>query len=190
MSPACFPPTVSGLDARFPPQGPLGWSVPASSVLSGATTPHRPSRRTSFPSLGGTIHARTVRSPRWSVPHRGAGGFCSPRRYPPGDLISDGNDRASHVPGEPAVSMPCSSTPAGSSAPGLSGATTRPPLEPRRRLPRSQFRGSITRPGHSLSTLRRMDRSTTTQDSLPATGQVLPDGIGYPLGSNERFQSL
>ena len=39
-----------------------------------------------FPSLGGTIHARTVCSPRWSVPHRGARGFCSPRRYPPGDL--------------------------------------------------------------------------------------------------------
>ena len=37
------------------------------------------------------------------------------------------------------------------------------------------FRGSITRPVHSLSTLRRMDHSTTTQDSLPAvasfTGQ-------------------
>lgn len=108
----------------------------------------------------------------------------SPRR-----LLSDGNDRASHVPGEPAVPMPCSSTPAGSSAPGLFGATTRPPLEPRRRLPRSQFRGSITRPGHSLSTLRRMDCSTTTQDSLPAAGQALPDGIGYPLGSSERFPS-
>lgn len=26
------------------------------------------------------------------------------------------------------------------------------------------------------------------QDSLPAAGQALPDGIGYPLGSNKRFQ--
>jgi len=29
---------------------------------------------------------------------------------------------------------------------------------------------------------------TTTQDSLPAGGQPLPDGIDYPLGSDERFQ--
>ena len=27
-----------------------------------------------------------------------------------------------------------------------------------------------------------------TQDSLPAAGQALPGGIGYPQGSNERFQ--
>jgi len=26
-----------------------------------------------------------------------------------------------------------------------------------------------------------------TQDSLLAAGQALPDGIGYPQGSNERF---
>ena len=30
----------------------------------------------------------------------------------------------------------------------------------------------------------------TTQDSLPAAGPALPDGIGYPLGSNERFHIL
>ncbi len=65
-----------------------------------------------------------------------------------------------------------------------------PPSE-RRRLPQTgYFRGSITRPTHSLSTLRRMDHSTATQDSLPAAGQALPGGIGYPLGSNERFQLL
>jgi hypothetical protein len=33
------------------------------------------------------------------------------------------------------------------------------------------FRGSMTRPIHSLSTLRRRDYSWTTQDSLPAVGQ-------------------
>src|SRR4029077_1832572 len=27
----------------------------------------------------------------------------------------------------------------------------------------------------------------TTQDSLPAAGPALPDGIGYPQGSDERF---
>src|SRR5207302_5798384 len=28
-----------------------------------------------------------------------------------------------------------------------------------------------------------------TQNSLPVAGQALPDGIGYPQGSMERFQS-
>jgi hypothetical protein len=49
------------------------------------------------------------------------------------------------------------------------------------------FRGSITRPVHSLSTLRSPGYPGTTQDSLPATGQALPDGAGYPQGPNERF---
>jgi len=44
------------------------------------------------------------------------------------------------------------------------------------------FRGSITRPVHSRSTLRRADHSTTTQDSLPAAGRALPGGVDYPLG--------
>ena len=30
----------------------------------------------------------------------------------------------------------------------------------------------------------------TTQDSLPAAGPALPDGIGYPQGFNERFHIL
>ena len=60
------------------------------------------------------------------------------------------------------------------------------PFSVHRRGPRSDHdegscwnvsRGSITRPGHSLSTLRRVDHSTTTQDSLPAAGQALPDGL-------------
>jgi hypothetical protein len=30
----------------------------------------------------------------------------------------------------------------------------------------------------------------TTQDSLPAAGPALPDGIGYPQGFDERFHIL
>src|SRR4029453_2199644 len=51
------------------------------------------------------------------------------------------------------------------------------------------FRGSITRPLTWLSTLRRVGRPTTTQDSLLAAGPALPGGIGYPQGSGERFLS-
>lgn len=49
------------------------------------------------------------------------------------------------------------------------------------------FRGSITRLRHWLSTLRSAGYPYTTQDSLPAAGQALPDGLDYPQGSIERF---
>lgn len=49
------------------------------------------------------------------------------------------------------------------------------------------FRGSIARPRHSLSPLRRSGCPEPTPDSLPAAGQALRGGIGYPLGSNEGF---
>src|SRR6516164_2824192 len=52
------------------------------------------------------------------------------------------------------------------------------------------FRGSITRPAHSLSTLRRMGHPTATQDSLPDGRPAFPGGIDYPLGPNEMFQVL
>ena len=35
----------------------------------------------------------------------------------------------------------------------------------------------------------RWKSPATTQDSLPAAGPALPDGIGYPQGSNKRFPS-
>src|SRR6266446_4513834 len=46
----------------------------------------------------------------------------------------------------------------------------------------SLFRGSITRPAHSLSTLRSQGLPWTTQDSLPAGGWPWPGGSGYPQG--------
>jgi hypothetical protein len=50
-----------------------------------------------------------------------------------------------------------------------------------------EFRGSIAQRLISLSTLRREGYPSATQDSLPAAGPALPDGIGYPQGSEERF---
>ena len=52
------------------------------------------------------------------------------------------------------------------------------------------FRGSIARRLIWLSTLRRGGRPPTTQDSLPAAGPALPDGIGYPQGSLRKVSSL
>ena len=50
------------------------------------------------------------------------------------------------------------------------------------------FGSSITRPAHSLSTLRNMAYPNATQDSLPAGGHPLPGGIDHPLGPTTRFQ--
>ena len=99
-----------------------------------------------------------------------------------------GNGRVSQVPGEPCCAYALLSDPGRTNAPGPKGAPARPPPGRRRRLPRGGvFRGSITRPWHWLSTLRRTDCSATTQDSLPAAGQALRGGIGYPQGSEKRF---
>jgi len=52
----------------------------------------------------------------------------------------------------------------------------------------SAFRGSITRPAHSLSTLRRVGCPTAAQDSLPDSWPAFPGGTDYPLGPNEGFR--
>ena len=88
----------------------------------------------------------------------------------------------------PPVCMPRSPTPASSSRPAFCGVSMRPSVK----LTTSALagiisRGSITRPAHSLCPLRSADHSATTQHSVPAGGQPLPGGTGYPLGSTERF---
>ena len=68
-------------------------------------------------------------------------------------------------------------TPAGLLAPDHYGAAAWP-LDPQvQRLPRKVFRRPIAWLSDSLSTLRRADYSDPTQDSLPAAGQALPDGL-------------
>jgi hypothetical protein len=68
--------------------------------------------------------------------------------------------------------------PRGISAPGRCGAPMLPPRFPRRSAPpTSLFRGSITQPSRSLSTLRRTGCPATTQDSLPAGGQPCRAGL-------------
>ena len=94
--------------------------------------------------------------------------------------------------GNPGGHCPCSSTPVGSGR--LSGqrvsCLTRPPPVSTTKAPSVlYFRGSITRPLTSLSTLRRMGRPTTTQDSLLAAGPALPGGIRTRRVSTKGFQS-
>jgi hypothetical protein len=75
--------------------------------------------------------------------------------------------------GNPFPNMLCSSTPADRMHPATSTHSVLPSVRLTTSAPRSvTFRGSITRPVRSLSTLRGSDYSDdTTQDSLPAGGQ-------------------
>jgi hypothetical protein len=153
----------------------------------------RPFRRTSFPSLDDTTQALVFR------PH--AAECCRARvswSWSPGissrGFVS-GNGRISYVPGEPRL---CS-------CPALRPRQDRRirPVVMRRRGPRSvhdegsrigafeaQSHGFGTGCGHRAQhgRLRRPGYPDTTQDSLPAAGQALPGGLGYPQGSNERFR--
>ena len=189
MPPMCCLPTAELPDAPLP--SPASRTVPVPRFpryYQGAMTSCRPSRRASLPSLGGTT--RSARVSPVVRPSAAAGGVLElfTRYLRPGKV--SGNDRISYVPGEPAVLLPCSPTPAG---------PTHQAITMRRRGPRyvhgegsriNSFRGSITRLRHWLSTLRRPGRPGTTQDSLPAAGQALPDGIAYPQSSNERFHDV
>jgi hypothetical protein len=69
------------------------------------------------------------------------------------------------------------STPAGLLAPDQYSAAAWPLVGEQQRLPRKVFRRSIAWLSVSLSTLRRVGYPTSTQDSLPAVGQTLLDGL-------------
>ena len=140
-------------------------------------TPCRPSRRASLPSLGGTTVRRSFVSPRQDrrvLPRPGVFGPATPRPV----FDSGGDDRASHVPGGSSCAYALLSDPGGTDfARPVAASRCCPRLCPRRGLPRRVFRGSITRPLHSLSTLRSDGYPDATPDSLPSAGHALTDGV-------------
>ncbi len=85
-------------------------SSPASSVVWDALTPRHPSRRASFPSLGGTSFALLVRLSRWAAAR-------APRAWgfsPVSPTASErGSDEVSQVPGEPRCGHALFSDPGG-----------------------------------------------------------------------------
>jgi hypothetical protein len=177
--PRCAPPVsrarVCQPTLRFPPQGPPGRVPLLRRYYQSATTSCRSSRRTSLPSFGGTSACtRSVRSPADEC----AAGAWS---WSPGSSGRDyrrGDGRISQVPGEPRLPV-CrvQSTLAGLRAPDRYSAAAWPLVCEQQRLPREVFRRSIARRSGSLSTLRRADYPAPTQDSLPAVGQTLLDGL-------------
>jgi len=139
-----------------------------------AMTSCRPSRRTSFPSFGGTSVALVAFAPRrTSAPTRPGVGHPG---LQPGSCRGD--DRISQVPGESQLSVcTCSATPAGLLAPDHCDAAAWPLVCEQQRLPRKVFRRSIAWLSDSPSTHHRGRCLPTAQDSLPAAGQALPDGL-------------
>src|SRR3954451_12843738 len=146
----------------------------ASSVLWGAQTPCRPSRRASLPSLGDTTPAPGL-LPAAEAHGRGLRGVDGPVPEPELSVETAGSLR---FLGNPCVPMPCSWTPVGSRTPGPCGASTWPPLVSTTEAPAMQrFRGSITRPWDWLSTLRSSGHPTPRKTRFRLLGQAWPGGI-------------
>ena len=175
----------------LPSSGSRRCGSPGSQVLWRAPTPRRPSRRTSLPSLGDTIGATFVRTRQPRL--RGQRiilelvSRCSirPVRWKRRGLPSSRETLLIIRP----VLRPRRDR-AGPLGPGLTCSTWPPHLTTTKAHHILCFRGSIARLLISLSTLRRGGYPSATQDSLPAAGPALPDGIGYPQGSDERFRAI
>ena len=143
-----------------------------------------------LPSLAGTIHTRVLRSLRRHGQRRKAGGLCFSRRYPRGDSFRMETTGPLKFLGNPCVRAPFSD-PGGTFTPGRYGVSMRPSAFGTASAPAIRFfRGSMARPAHPLSTLRSVDYSTTTQDSLPAVGHTLPDRILPPAGFQRKVSTM
>jgi hypothetical protein len=175
MCSACFPRSCLPADASLPFTGSSGASSPASTVLSRHydSLPSIPPHFVAFVWRYLRVHS-FVSLPGGRVRRRGP--ELVTRYLRPG--LHGGDDRTSQGPGEPRLPV-ChvQSTPAGLLAPDRYGAAARPPVSEQQRLPRKVFRRSIAWLSGSLSTLRRAGYPANAQDSLPAAGQALRDGL-------------
>ena len=187
MCSACFPRSSPLADASLPSTGSSGASSPASTVLSRRYDflPPVPPRFVAFAwrYLGCT---RSVRSSGGRVRRRGL--ELVTRWLPPG--CYRGNDRISQVPGEPRLSVcPCSVDSGrtartrplrcGSVAPGIRKAKA--PTKGLSKLNSMAFGLAVYASQCGLP--------RTTQDSLPAAGQALPDGLSTRRVPTKGFRS-
>ena len=185
VPPTCFPPTVLLPDASLPSPGSPRVEFPGfCGTTKALRLPAAPLAALRFPSFGDTRGARMFRSRHRCVPRRRAWGWSLgiPLRE---FFLGDG--RISHVPGEPRLCLCPALRPRRIGIVRPLRRADAAPILTTRKATAMNFRGSITRLWHWLSTLCRMGHPTATQDSLPAAGPALPDGLGYPQGSDERF---
>ena len=153
----------------------LGAVRPLHKYYQDAMTSCRPSHRTSLPSLGGTSGALVGSF---------LGGKCNRRGL---ELINRclhpgccrGNDRISQVPGEPQLSVcACSEpTPAGLQTPDPYSAATWPLQAEKQRLLAKGI-SKLNSMAFGLAVYASPSKlPNPTQNSLPAAGQALPDGL-------------
>src|SRR6266516_3568762 len=186
---AIVPLRRSAIWRPLPSTGSRRVGSPASTVVRGAPTPCRPSRRTSLPSLGGTaLCARLSLPPATERSHRRPGALCNRRPLVPVQRAETAGPR--RFLGNPIADMPCSPTPVGPRRQAISA-------------PRCCLPPSVTASAPTTTSLSRLDHTAcplavyawrpglpmATQDSLPAAVHTLPGGIGYPQGSSARLQS-
>ena len=153
MCSACFPRLSLLADASLSSTGSSGASSPASTVLSKRYDALQPSRRTSFPSFGGTSDALVAFAPwRTSAPPRP--GVSNPVS-PSGMLPRKQQDLPSSW-GTSIIRLPCSKpTPAGLLAPDHTVQQHGPWYGKSKGSHDWVFRRSIAWLSDSLSTLRR-----------------------------------
>jgi len=153
-----------------------------------ATTSCRPSRRTSLPSLGGTLGTPHLRSgqPETSQP---TDQECFGCGHPHHRAIRWRRQDLPSSRGTPIARLPCSLTPVGRSSQTYAGR----PYSPRFRYDEGANIIALSRL-YSMAFELAVYASPCgsphpAQDSLPGAGQAFLDGLAYPQGSFERFQS-
>ena len=175
--------------SRFPPLAPAGCCSPTSSVLSRRYDALQPSRRTSFPSLGGTSDALVAFAP---------GRTSAPPGPGVGNPVSPAGNSPRSDQGSPKflgnLNCPFANVPIRRRQDCLHQTITvqqRGPWSSKGKGSHDWvFRRSIAWLSDSLSTLRNADYSNTTQDSLPVAGQALLDGISTRKIPLKGFKSV
>jgi len=158
-------------DASLPSPGSARAFVPPlPRYYQGTATSCRPSRRVSFPSLGGATGSRRFRSRRRCVRQCRAWGW-SPGI--PFRAFFRGDDRISQVPGEPQFPFAHGLRPRPAEASQTNcGTLAWPPLGERRRRRREKnFRGSIAWLSGSPPTYHATVIRLTAQGWLPGAGR-------------------
>ncbi len=174
-----------GIGFPFPPMGPHRQGPPASSVLWVAPTPR--------------LRPAALRFLRLAVPpcvtwqcRLGVTRPCLRRVLPVCDPFRSVEiSRFSQVPGESLCACLGQATPARPVAPGRCGVRVLPSGRIKTSALTGNFcsRGSITRPTHSLSTLRRTGRPYCHARLASGWGPALSGRMLSPRDSNRSFSS-
>ena len=186
MSQASFPHEGLRSGSSFPPPGPHGLSSPTSAVLRAAPTSHLPSGRLlmivdrpyhGMPRVRSLAHRAWARGAR-RLRVRLSGPLDPWRKW---DLPGSWRTPLCTCPARGPRRVP-------SARPSSTLGCCLPSYQGRRHSRRQTYRGSVTRPMHSLSTLRSAGCPDTTQDSLPAAGLLCRAGLDTNAGYQRQCQ--